>query len=240
MLGDCCFLGAEGGFHVSRTRRILLGGLAVLIIGVAAGEHGARRAVERRYVAVQEQQRQLEQELEQLRTAHEEASELLEQERARGQELAQALTEKSAQLNGTVGRLVEENRTIQELRARLGAMGQQMDQLQSELSLAIQDVTPQRTRRAGSVQLERVLISSGSGQLGPQGRVVSVDQDWRFVVINLGWSTVKIGDTVSIFRQDELLARAQIERVQEGVAAATILPDWEDVQIEVNDVVRLL
>jgi hypothetical protein len=60
------------------------------------------------------------------------------------------------------------------------------------------------------------------------------------VVISLGWDAVRIGDVVSIFRGNQLQAKAKIERVQEGVCAATVLPDWKTDALELNDVARVL
>ena len=59
-------------------------------------------------------------------------------------------------------------------------------------------------------------------------------------MIDLGWDAVRIGDTVSIVRNGQLLAKARIDRVQEGVSAATLLSDWETAEIHVNDLVRVL
>ena len=59
-------------------------------------------------------------------------------------------------------------------------------------------------------------------------------------MISLGWDAVRIGDVVSIFRNDQLQAKAKIERVQEGVCAATVLPDWKTEAIQLNDLVRIL
>ena len=73
-----------------------------------------------------------------------------------------------------------------------------------------------------------------------QGRVISVHPEWDFVVIDLGWDAVKIGDTVSIVRNDELLAKAKVERVQEGVCAAAVMPEWDAKTIQINDRVQLL
>ena len=90
-----------------------------------------------------------------------------------------------------------------------------------------------------AVELERVLVSS-DGASPLQGRVISVHPEWNFVVIDLGWDAVKIGDTISILRNEAVLAKAKVERVQEGVSAAAVLPEWDADGIEVNDRAQLL
>jgi hypothetical protein len=69
---------------------------------------------------------------------------------------------------------------------------------------------------------------------------MSVHPDWKFIIVNLGWDHVNIGDTVSIFRNEALLGKARIERVQQEAAAATLLPEWRQAEVRVDDVVRAL
>lgn len=224
---------------MSAARRLVWVIAGVILIGIAAGEHLFRRQIEQRYRAAEARREQLQGELEQLRTTHERISAQLAQERQHAEALTGALAERTTQLEEAVGRLAAESRAVRELEGRLAAMGQQMDSLQGELSLALERLGGEPGAPA-AVQLERVFISSGLEPGGLRGRVVSVDANWHFVVINLGWDAVKIGDTVSILRNGQVLAKARIERVQEGVAAASLLPEWEDAPIQVNDLVRVL
>ena len=225
---------------MSRERQVLLAVLGVVLIGAAAGEHIYRRTVERRYHEAVQGRQQLELRFGEILATHEQLNSDLTSERRRSKELSEALASVRGQLEEAVGRLSQESRTVRELQMRLAAMQQHMDQLQGELALTLQEGQGgAKSEKPGPVQLERVLVSD-AGAPGLQGRVVSVHRDWRFVVINLGWDAVKIGDTVSIFRNDELLAKARVERVQEGICAATLLPEWETAEVRINDLVRVL
>jgi hypothetical protein len=115
-----------------------------------------------------------------------------------------------------------------------------MAQLQGELAdaLHLAQVAPGATSSA-AVELERIMVSSDTSP-ALRGRVISVHPEWDFVVIDLGWDAVKIGDTVTIMRNEELLAKAKVERVQEGVSAAAIMPEWDAKTVRVNDRVKLL
>ena len=149
------------------------------------------------------------------------------------------------ELEQSVGRLMEETRTVRELQMHLAAMQQQMDQLQGELAVTLQEHqgTPGQARqqqpKPAPVQLEKIVVSD-AGSVGLQGRVLSVHRDWSFVVIDLGWDAVKIGDVASVFRNEQLLAKVRVDRVQEGICAATLLPEWEHADVRVNDSVRVL
>lgn len=213
--------------------------MGLALIGATAGEHLYRRLVEQRWqIAVADRQR-LERQVSGVLAAHQQLTGDVTAERQRTQTLSTAITEKHAQLDQAIARLAEEERTVRELHIRVATMQQQMDQLQGELALAIQErKTAGASARASAVQLERIVVSQVDA-LTSGGRILTVHQDWNFVVIDLGWDTVKIGDTVSIIRDNEVLAKAQVERVQERVAAATILPGWEADNIRVNDRVQM-
>jgi hypothetical protein len=217
---------------------VLAGGVGLLLCGVAAGEHLYRRVIERRYHESVAARRQLELHLGEAVVAQQRLDGALSTERRRSQELSQALAGKQTEFEQAVGRLAQEAKTVRELQMRVASMQQQMDQLQGELSLALE-----RTGSAGTgspaVQLERIVVSDGSAA-APQGRVLSINTEWNFLVLSLGWNAVRIGETVLIYRQDELIAKARVERVQEGVCAATILPEWRDSEVRTSDLVRLL
>jgi len=225
---------------VTTARRILIATLGAALVTAAGGEHLFRRVIERRYQKAVDGRQQLEHQFRKILATHEQLTGDLATERQHSQELSKAIAEKSAQLDQAVARLSEEGQTVRALQLRLAAMEQQMGQLQGELASALQDrLTGAKDVKPSAVQLERIVVSKAEA-LSLQGRVVSVHQDWDFVIIDLGWDAVKIGDTVSIFRNEELLAKARVERVQEGVSAASVLPDWDIAKIRSNDRVHIL
>ena len=232
--------GARHGMNADFRRiGLIVGGVA--LAGFAGAEHALRRIVEWNFWAAQERHARVERQLTERLAKRTESEALLQQQRQHNQEITDALTQKTTQLNDTVGRLGQQTRAVRELEGRLAAMERQVGQLQGELSLALQRVSsaPSGGHAAASIQLERVIIG-GDTPAGPQGRVVSIDTDWDFVVFDLGWDTVKVGDTISIVRNDQVLAKARVERVQQDVAAAALLPDWEHAKIQINDVVQVL
>lgn len=164
----------------------------------------------------------------------------LAREQGRSQELSDTLAAARGKLDEMTARLSDENGNVRKLQARLAAMQGQMDRLQGELALTLQERQQAGgTEGPGPVQLERILVS-GDASSGLHGRVLSVYQEWDFVVINLGWDVVRVGDTVSIVRGGQLLAKARVERVQEDLCAATVLPEWDAAAVNVNDAVQLL
>ena len=225
------------------TRKLSLGFFLRLLFGVGlaaviAGEVAVRTQIERRYEEALQSREQLALQVTELQTQRERLAASLAQEQQRLQGLAQELSAKDHELQRTLARLGEEGRTIEALEQQVGAMRRQMDLLQGELVLALQSRPGSASTSPQTVQLEKVVVTKPTSAHPSQGRVLSVHPDWKFVVFDLGWDYVRIGDVVSIYRRDQLLGKARVERVQEQAAAATLLPEWERTEIAVNDVVQ--
>ncbi len=178
-----------------------------------------------------------------LRGDHDRLSVALAAAQRQAQETSEALSAKDQELQEVVDRLQQEEQVIQTLQERFAAMQRHADLLQGELALSV----PERAQGASSgtgnmVQLEKVVVKppAMSTQRNPEGHIVSINPQWRFVVIDLGWDEVKIGDVVSIYHHEQLLAKARVERVQEQICAASLLPEWTASEIQVNDAVRTL
>ena len=237
---------------MKRTGPVIIAILSVALIGVVTWGHLTRRQLERRYDALVEDRGKLELRLGEVLVAQQRLKDNFKNEQVRSQELSDTLASTRGMLQEMETRLTGESQNVRELQTRLTALQQQMEQLQGELVVMFQEQEqrqakgrtkrkPQRatTKRADLIELQRIVVS---GETSPafHGRIVSVHHDWNFVIIDLGWDMVKVGDTVSIVRDEQLLARARVDRVQEGVCAATVLPEWETESVRVNDTVQML
>jgi hypothetical protein len=228
---------------VSRTlKRTTVAVIGLFVIGVAIGEWLARHRVEREYRQALEARRTLELELGEVRADRDRLSGVLSDEQQHVQQLSATLSTKDTELKQVVERLTQEERIILELQGRLLAMQHQFDRLQGELAMTLESRAGRASRGEGQVvELEKVVVTQPTaGGSSLEGRVVSFNPEWRFVVIDLGWNVVDIGDVVSIYRDEHLLGKARIERVQEEISAAALLPESQAMEIQVNDVVRIL
>jgi len=219
--------------------------VAIVVMGVIAsglGEWAVRHELQQRYEIAVQTQRHLAFQIAQVRRERDQFSDALLIRNQYIKELSESLVGKDEQLQEAIIRLTEEERTIQELQEKLLAIQRQFDMLQGELALTIHERTsPTALLPSPFIQLEKVVVAQPV-KVEPdlQGRVLSVDPEWKFVVIDLGWNAVRIGDVVSIYREHQLLGKARVERVQEQVSAATLLPEWNEVDVQVNDIVRPL
>lgn len=225
---------------MNKARAVIIGSAAVLLIGVAVGEDIARRLVTKRYRQMVDARRQLELQVGEMVATHEQLKGELGDSQRRSQELTEALAQARGQLEEAVGRLAQESKSGRELNAHLSSVQRQMEQLQGELAVTLQNrhAAP-KGAALPAVQLERVVVSDADAA-ALKGRIVSIHKDWNFVVIDLGWDVVRIGDTVTIVRNGEVLAKARVDRVQEDVCAATLLSESESGEVRINDLVRIL
>ena len=68
-----------------------------------------------------------------------------------------------------------------------------------------------------------------------------VNKEYAFVVVNLGHQhNLNIGDILYVYRNDELIGKVQIERTEENMSAAAVLPDWQNAEFKENDVVKTM
>jgi len=92
-------------------------------------------------------------------------------------------------------------------------------------------------RRPKTVELEKIVVRPMAGIVG---KVLKVNKEHKFIVTDLGReSNLEIGDVLSIHRDNEFIGRTKVEKVEEGICAAAILPDWQDAEFKENDLVKL-
>lgn len=72
-----------------------------------------------------------------------------------------------------------------------------------------------------------------------EGKVLVVNRDFNFVVVNLGSKDgVKVGDQFSLWREGKAVAKAQVEKIYDAMAAATLLTEELKGQVKEGDQVR--
>jgi len=138
------------------------------------------------------------------------------------------LKEKKYQIKLTLDRLEKE------INVRRQAEGQLIVVLREKW--ALQDELSKFTRKPKTIGLERIIVSAAPVLVG---KVLAVEKEHRFVVVNLGKeNNIKLGDILSVYRKGEFIGRVQIEKVKEEISTASILPEWQDLEFKENDEVR--
>lgn len=83
------------------------------------------------------------------------------------------------------------------------------------------------------VKLEPIVVNQSEI---PAGRVLSVDRDTEFVIVNLGSKDgLESGKVLAVYRGNEFLGDIQITRVQPEMSAADLIPPFSSQRVRKND-----
>lgn len=147
--------------------------------------------------------------------------------------LAQAqrgIQARDEQIKQSLDKLEKEIAARKEAEARVLAVLEEKRVLEAKIQEL--SVNPQ------SIELEKIVVKTM-----PEitGKVLSYDKENSFVVVNLGSTdNLKLGDTLSIYRDDKFIGKAQVEKIEEKTSAAAILTPWKTIEYKENDMVKKL
>ncbi len=146
-------------------------------------------------------------------------------------EAKKEITVRDEQIKLTLDKLEKEIAARQKAEAQLLAMSKEKQVLEAKVE-GLAAVLPK------NIELERIVIKS-KGELA--GKVLTFDKEHSFVVIDFGSkNNLKLGDVLSLYRNDKFIGRAQVEKIEEKTAAAVILTPWKNLEFKENDVVKKL
>ncbi len=84
---------------------------------------------------------------------------------------------------------------------------------------------------------QAVNFNTGMTNPGLNGKVVSVNKDNNFVVVDIGESqNIQVGETLNVYRDSKYIARLAVIQVRKDISAADIKDQWTD--IKVGDIIR--
>ena len=153
----------------------------------------------------------------------------LTSEKEKSLTLKKELEDKEQQIKVTLDRLERE------ITARKKAEAQLMITLKEKENL---EVKVKNLKEAPTIELEKIVIKPGSVITG---KITMVNKEYAFVVVNLGTQhNLKAGDILSVYRNDEFIGKVQIERAEEKMSAAAVLPDWQNVEFKESDIVKTI
>jgi predicted RNase H-like nuclease (RuvC/YqgF family) len=182
-------------------------------------------------------------ELSQEKAAHLETSNKLEQlkdDLSNQKSLRQDLENKLAQLQEDSKQIKEQIRIMQEQKASLEQKIKNLEEGSSNVELGKvvvnnEEVAPVNTNAAAAIPARNVVLPSSNGL---EGKVMIVNKEFNFVVINLGSKDkVKVGDEFLVYRSGRTVGEIKVEKVHEFMSAAGFPVDLKDA-IRENDTVK--
>lgn len=166
------------------------------------------------------------------------------------QELA-AAREEIAQLNQTLAQrnaeIARQRDQIDTLDREKAALQVQIDDLNNQLAKLEDDIQDQKDK---IVTLEQTITDleaqlGGPGSLrtlprGLHGRIVVVNKDWNFVVLDIGSKAGLVPNAeMLVHRGDQLIGKVLVSGVTRDLAIADIRSEWQQVQIQEGDFVAV-
>lgn len=149
-------------------------------------------------------------------------------EKERSSALEEDVKEKERQIVLTLDKLEKEIAARRQAEARLIIFMEAKRILETKLKRP--DETPK------TIKLEGIVVKAAPVVAG---KVLAVNEEHGFIIVDLGRvNNLKLGDILSVYRNEEFVGRVKVERVEEGICAAAILSEWQDVEFKENDEVR--
>ncbi len=238
------------------TMCILSLGLVVRLFIIGEAEKDKRIIAEQRLEEVIREKKDLEENLQQVQSAKQVVQERFSEIKLKVDELVQNF-EKEKLTSDTLRARLEEREKITrklidefeyerigklELLKRLTEAEQEQKRLSEQLAELQKtkeelEESLEHAIRGMQVELERVVVKPRV-ELPPE--VIIVNREFDFIIVNLGKDEVDVGMILGIYRADELLAKARVERVYQNMCSATIISDTERVRIRRKDRVKIL
>ncbi len=162
-------------------------------------------------------------------------------------ELKKLVTSKSSLEKSIVKMSEDKNQIQKQLEGTEGVIQSKIDEIW-EIKNSIDETFKQAKMGNGSneVELPPIVVNSSGpavnanpGTINPglNGKVVSINPDNNFVIVDIGEkSGVNAGDTLSVYRDSKYIAKLEIIQVRKDISAADIKDQWS--KIQVGDVIR--
>lgn len=125
-------------------------------------------------------------------------------------------------------------KTINYLLAKL----EKSESIRKRLSNNLERTNLRMAQYQNEINLEKIVVSSLNDV---EGKVLAVDKLNDLIVVSLGANdNIKVGTRFSVYRGSDVIAKAELVKVEKNVSAAAILGNEDkNINIEVNDKIKL-
>lgn len=158
------------------------------------------------------------------------------------QEALSKLEEKEKLVNEALAKVDSEKERSAKLEKDLKRVDSKVSLLSKE-NMALREMTNRKHAEAvPAIELEKIVVTSNpqaKNTAATEGKVLAINKEFNFIVISLGASDVKKEDKVLIIRDGKLIAQALVEKAENKLSAASLMPNYKTVEIKEGDIVRL-
>lgn len=130
----------------------------------------------------------------------------------------------------------------EELIVKLSSAQKELEEVKTKLDAAIKekdslDQNLKDLQAQTGVQLDKIVVSPTGIE---EGKILVVNEEFDFVVINLGQeANVSVGQPVYIYQGDKFLGEGAIEKVQEAMSVVKISDPNIKSAVKVGDIIKL-
>ncbi len=146
------------------------------------------------------------------------------------------LEERTAELARANQEITQLERDKSRLEGRVDEMEMQIAQMEEEQLEMEETIADQR---ADIEELEAQLFPDDDvigTPPGLTGRILVVNPDWNFVVLNVGREDgLSLNTEMLVHREDALVGRVRVSSVEDRLSVAEIISDWEQLPLEEGD-----
>jgi len=161
----------------------------------------------------------------------------LDRTMAKVENLEQSLAEKESEV-------AAQNTRIEGLEREKISLSEQIDESNIKLAQSEEELTEAMDKISTLEQTINLLdleLGQGGTRTVPQGltgRIMHVNKEWNFVVIDIGSDDGLVPNTeMIIHRQDELVGKIQISGLSREMSIAELKPDWVQTPVKEGDYV---
>lgn len=195
---------------------VFLFGTSVVFFLLKENEEDLKILFQKQFLRTTKEKTMIERKLIDTSLAKKRIEEELVTEKDRSLTLEKVVEEKEKQINLTLDKLEKEIVARRQAEAELLIAMREKSVLETTLK-EITD-TPM------TVELEKIVIKAVPGSVG---RILEVNKEHGFVVVDLGRrNSLRLGDIFSIYRDDAFVGSVEVERIEEDICAAAVLPRW--------------
>ena len=134
----------------------------------------------------------------------------------------------NAKLTQAINRGLELEQINQQLQEKVASLEQGLGQTFNK-----EEPSAELKNAQAKVDLEKIVVVP---QEIPEGRILSVDTDTEFVIVNLGEKDgLNIGTMLSVYRGKDFLGDIRVTRVQPEMSAADLIPPFSSRLVRKND-----
>lgn len=165
-------------------------------------------------------------------------------------DMKKLVTAKSSLQKSIVRLTQDKNKVEKELGSAESLIQSKIDEIweiKDSLDRSFKASAQNMPKSSNQVQLPPIMVHAnqasartfnvGATEPGFNGRVVSINEENNFVIIDIGEASgIQLGDDVSVYRDSKYIARLEVIQVRKDISAADIKDQWA--KLKVGDIIR--